>query len=82
MPATTVKLESDRVGKASELKAPEQSISAYVRGLIEKEYRDRKLREGAQAYEQFLQQHPAEREAMEVWESAPLTDDGIEPKRP
>ena len=81
MPATTVKLESDLVDKATELKSPGQSVSAYVRSLIEKEHRDRKLREGAQAYELFLQEHPAEREAMEVWESAPLSD-SFEPKQP
>ncbi len=81
MSATTIKLESDLVEKAVNLKAPEQSISAYVRSLIEKEHRDRKLREGALAYEQFLKDHPAEREAMEVWESAPLAET-IEAKRP
>ena len=81
MPATTVKLESDLVEKAESLKSAKQSISAYVRSLIEKEHRDRKLREGAQAYEQFIRNHPAEREAMEVWESAPLAN-SIEPKQP
>jgi hypothetical protein len=81
MSATTIKLESDLVEKAAHLKSPGQSISAYVRGLIEKEHRDRKHREGALAYEQFLKDHPAEREAMEVWESAPLAET-IEAKRP
>ena len=80
MPATTVKLESDLVEKASALKQPEQSISAYVRSLIEREHRDRKLQEAARTYEQFLNDNPSEREAMEVWESAPLTDT-IEPKQ-
>jgi len=81
MPATTVKLEAELAGKVTSLKAHEQSISAYVRGLIEKEYRDRKLREATETYEQFLHKNPAEREAMEVWESAPLSDT-IEPKQP
>lgn len=81
MSATTVKLESDLVRKASELKQPEQSISAFVRSLIEKEHRDRLLKESAHTYEQFLRDHPGEREAMEVWESAPLSD-GVELKVP
>ncbi len=81
MPATTIKLEAELAGKVTSLKSPEQSISAYVRGLIEKEHRDRKLREAAETYEQFLHKNPAEREAMEVWESAPLSDT-IEPKQP
>ncbi len=81
MPATTVKLEPDLVEKASALKRPEQSISSFVRSLIEKEHREKTHRAAAQAYELFLREHPAEREAMEVWESAPLTD-VIEPKKP
>lgn len=81
MSATTVKLESDLVQKAIELKPHGQSISAFVRSLIEKEHRARQLHESAQAYEQFLRENPAEREAIEVWESAPLSD-SIEPKRP
>jgi hypothetical protein len=81
MPATTVKLEAELVSKVTSLKPNKQSISAYVRGLIEKEHRERQLREAAQSYEKFLQQNPAEREAMEVWESAPLSDT-IEPKQP
>ncbi len=81
MPATTVKLEPDLVEKAAALKQPEQSISSYVRSLIEKEHREKTLRAAAQSYEQFLLEHPAEREAMEVWESAPLSD-AIEPKKP
>jgi hypothetical protein len=81
MPATTVKLEAELVGKVASLKPHKQSISAYVRGLIEKEHRERQLREAAQTYEQFLHKNPVEREAMEEWESAPLTDT-IEPRQP
>lgn len=39
------------------------------------------MRESAKAYEEFLRDHPAEREAMEVWESAPLAET-IEPREP
>lgn len=78
MPATTVKLDADLVKKASTLKPANKSLSAFVRSLIEQEYRNRRLSEAARAYEAFLRENPAEREAMEVWESAPLTD-RIEP---
>jgi hypothetical protein len=81
MPVTTVKLEAELVDKVTSLKPRKQSISAYVRGLIEKEHRDRQLRAAAKTYEQFLHENPAEREAMEVWESAPLSDK-IEPGQP
>ena len=81
MPATTVKLEAELVEKVASLKPEKQSLSAYVRSLIEKEHREKQLREAAQAYEQFLHNNSAEREAMDVWESAPLSDN-IEPLRP
>jgi hypothetical protein len=81
MPATTIKLEAELVGKVTALKPHKQSVSAYVRGLIEKEHRERQFREAAQTYEQFLHKNPDEREAMDVWESVPLSD-LIEPKQP
>lgn len=81
MPATTVKLDSDLVEKVTALKLPEQSISGFVRSLIEREHSERRMRESAKAYEEFLRDHPAEREAMEVWESAPLAET-IEPREP
>ncbi len=68
------------MSKVSEIKGDE-SISAYVRSLIEKEYRDRLLRRAAAEYERFLREHPGEREAMEVWEDAPLAGE-IEPRKP
>lgn len=81
MPATTIKLESDLVKKVTALKPKDESISAFVRELIEKEHRARSNREAALAYRQFLHDHPEERAAMEGWESAPLVDD-IEGRKP
>lgn len=81
MPATTIKLDPDLVKKVTALKPKEESISAFVRGLIEKEHRARANREAALAYRQFLHDHPEEQMAMEEWESAPLVDD-IEGRRP
>ncbi len=69
------------VKKVSALKPKSESISAYVRELIEKEHRAREHRAAAGLYQQFLDKNPEERMAMEVWESAPLVDD-IEPKKP
>ncbi len=81
MPATTIKLEADLVKKVTALKTKDESISAFVRELIEKEHRVRTHREAAVEYQQFLRENPEERAAMEVWESAPLVDD-VEPKQP
>ena len=80
MSATTIKLEADLVKKVTALKPKDESISAFVRELIEKEHRARENRAAAVAYQQFLEENPDERAAMEVWESAPLVGE-IEPKR-
>jgi len=81
MSATTIKLEADLVKKVAALKPKDESISGYVRELIEREHRARENRMAAAVYQQFLAENPDEHAAMEVWESAPLVDD-IEPKKP
>ena len=81
MPATTIKLEAELVKKVTTLKLKDESISGYVRSLIEKEHRARKHHEAANSYQQFLRENPAERAVMEVWESAPLVDN-VEPRKP
>ena len=81
MSATTIQLEADLVKKVTALKPKDESISAYVRELIEKEHRTREHRAAAGLYQQFLNENPEERAAMEVWESAPLVNE-IEPKKP
>ena len=81
MSATTIKLEADLVKKVAALKPKDESISGFVRELIEKEHRARENRASAVVYQQFLEDNPDERAAMEVWESAPLVDE-IEPKKP
>ena len=68
------------VRKVAALKPREESISGYVRGLIEREHEARHHREVAVRYRQFLQDNPEERAAMEVWESAPLVNETEPPK--
>ena len=81
MSATTIKLEADLVKKVTALKPKDESISAFVRELIEKEHRARENRTAAVLYQRFLEENSDERAAMEVWESAPLVDE-VEPKKP
>lgn len=81
MSATTIKLEADLVRKVTALKPKDESISGYVRELIEQEHRARENRAAAGLYQQFLDKNPEERAALEVWESAPLVDE-VEPKKP
>lgn len=81
MPATTIKIDPDLYEKAGILKSEKQSISAFVRELIEKEFHARQMRQAAQEYRDFLERNPAEMAVMETWETAPLADQ-IEPKQP
>lgn len=69
------------VKKVTTLKPKDESISGYVRELIEREHRARAHREAATTYQQFLHENSGERAAMEVWETAPLVDE-VEPKKP
>ena len=78
MPATTIKLEAELVKKVTSLKPRDESISGYVRALIEREHRARAHRAAAVEYQRFLDSNPDERAAMEAWQAAPLVDD-IEP---
>lgn len=79
MPATTIKLEAEWVRKVAALKSKDESVSGFVRSLIEREHQARAQHAAAVAYQQFLQANPEERAAMEVWESAPLVDE-VEPR--
>ena len=80
MPATTIKLEADLVKKVAALKPKEESISAFVRALIEREHRARANAGAAARYREFLQDNPRERAVMEAWEAAPLVNE-IEPRK-
>lgn len=81
MSATTIKLDSDLVKKVTTLKPKDESISRFVRELIEREFRAREHRASAVIYQQFLRDNPDEQAAMEEWESAPLVDE-MEPRKP
>jgi hypothetical protein len=81
MPATTIKLEPELVKMVATLKPKDESISGYVRSLIEREHAARLQREAAIAYQQFLRENPKERAAMDTWASAPLVDE-VETRKP
>lgn len=74
MAATTIKLDEDLYEKVGTLKASEQSATAYVRALIEREYNQRQQRAAAEAYQAFLQAHPEEQTDLETWEQALLAE--------
>lgn len=81
MSSTTIRLEADILQKLKKIRPEDQSISAFVRGLIEREYREREMRRAADVYREYLARDPVERAAMEEWEAAPLVNE-VEPPAP
>ena len=73
MSATTVKLEHGMLREISRVKPPEQSLSAFVRGVLERDLRRRKMREAAYAYQTLLAENGDERSEAAAWETADLT---------
>ena len=72
MSATTVKLESGLLREIARVKPAQQSLSAFVREVIERDIRRRKLKEAAHAYQALLAENEREHKDLEAWESADL----------
>lgn len=73
MQATTIKLEDPLLGELKKYLPKEESISSFVRNLLEKEIQRQKMIQAAEEYSHFLAAHPEEKEGLEEWESADLT---------
>lgn len=72
MKATTVKVEGTLLEELERAKPVEQSISAYVRSILEREMRRRKMAEAGERYAQFVRDSADERGWLAEWESADL----------
>lgn len=72
MEATTIKLENPLLNQLYESKPKGLSLSAFVRELLEREVRQRKMAQAAGQYSEFLKANPDEAVWMEEWEAAPL----------
>ena len=72
MIATTIKIENPLLGQMREVMPRDKSVSAFVREIIEKEIRRRKMIDSAEQYTAFLQTHTGERSEMEDWEKSDL----------
>jgi len=78
MPATTIKVEGELLRELEATKPPRQSISAYVRSILEQEVRRRRMQAAAETYATFLQNETEERTWLGEWDAADLVR---EPKR-
>jgi len=72
MKATTIKVEGDLLQELERAKPPSQTLSAYVRSLLEREMRRRKIADAADRYADFLRETPEERTWLDEWANADL----------
>ena len=73
MKATTIKIEDPLLGELEKAKPASQSISSYVREVLENDLKRHKVAEAAVQYEAFVAAHPEEREWMSDWDKADLS---------
>ena len=72
MKATTIKLEGELLLELERSKPESLSLSAYVREVLTKNLRRRKLAEAAASYEAFIEANPEERSWLREWDGADL----------
>jgi hypothetical protein len=78
MKATTIKLEGELLVELEKAKPDSMSLSAYVRAVLAKDLRRRKLARAAASYEEFLADNPEERSWLREWDETDLANS---PKR-
>jgi hypothetical protein len=72
MKATTVKVEGELLRELERSKPPRLTLSGYVRSILEREMRRRKLAEAADRYVGLLRDAPDERGWLDEWDAADL----------
>lgn len=72
MRATTIKVEGELLERIDRHRPREQSITAFVRSVLEQELRRREISQAASDYTQFLKDNEDEREWLRDWDSAGL----------
>lgn len=72
MKATTIKVEGALLEEIEKAKPEAQSLSSFVRSILEKEVVCRKMADAAERYADLLRNRPDEREWLEEWERSDL----------
>ncbi len=72
MHATTIKLDGALVSRLKALKPRNETLTGFVRNVLDAEVRRHQLLAAAEAYALLLREHPGEAEAMDAWAAAPL----------
>jgi len=72
MSATTIKIENPLLGELKKFVSQRETLSSFIRKVLEKEVKRRKMIEAAELYSKFLAEHPSEQKWIEEWEKADL----------
>ncbi len=72
MKATTIKVDGELLKELERAKPGSQSLSAYVRSVLQQEMLRRKMADAAERYAEFLRETPEERGWLDQWASADL----------
>ena len=72
MQATTIKLDGALVRRLKSLKPRDETLTGFVRSILDAEVRKQKMREAAEKYSEFLRLHPSEQADVDQWASAAL----------
>jgi hypothetical protein len=72
MRATTVKVDGKLLEELERAKPVNETLSGYVRSILEREMRRRKLADAAEQYVQLLRDAPDERAWLDEWDAADL----------
>ena len=72
MKATTIKVEGELLKELQKFKPASQSLSGYVRSLLQQEVQRRKMANAADRYASFLRDHDDERAWLDEWDGADL----------
>ena len=72
MKATTIKVEGELLRQLERTKPASQSLSTYVRSLLQQEVLRRQMAEATERYAEFLRETPDERAWLEEWANADL----------
>lgn len=72
MKATTIKVEGELLERLEQAKPPRQSLTTFVRSILEQDLRRRQMTAAAERYSEFLAEHASERAWLEEWDRADL----------
>ena len=72
MKATTIKIEGNLLKEIEEVCPPSRSVTAFVRDVLHRDLRRRRMAEATTQYKDFLASHPEEGGWLTEWEQADL----------